>query len=271
MKLTAPGLRTDLALLELQGSEVIDAGDHVVVRTPANPTFYWGNFLLLPTAVPDAEIDHWIARFEAEFPDARHRAIAFADAEGEHSGWRTRGYDVEVDVDLALRGRAPAGGDAPTGIEVRALTTDTDWEQSAALGASDVPEARRDDHLLFELRRAVAQRGMVDSGRGHWVGAFEGDRLVAGLGIVRLGRLARYQNVMTQADYRRRGIAGALVRAAGEWALADPEVEQLVIVAEAGGPAIGLYERAGFSEVARHVAVSRTPSVEWAARPTSGS
>jgi ribosomal protein S18 acetylase RimI-like enzyme len=65
---------------------------------------------------------------------------------------------------------------------------------------------------------------------------------------------------MTLAEYRRRGIAGALVRAAGEWAFTDPEVERLVIVAEDGGPAIGLYRRAGFREVGRRVQVCRTPA-----------
>jgi ribosomal protein S18 acetylase RimI-like enzyme len=75
---------------------------------------------------------------------------------------------------------------------------------------------------------------------------------------VRLGDLARYQDVVTLESHRRRGIAGALVRAAGEWALEDPAIGRLVIVAEDGGPAIGLYQRAGFAEVARHVGVSRT-------------
>ncbi len=82
---------------------------------------------------------------------------------------------------------------------------------------------------------------------------------MARLGIVRLGDLARYQDVVTLESHRRRGLAGALVRAAGEWALDDPAVGQLVIVAEDGGPAIGLYQRAGFAEVARHVGVSRAP------------
>ena len=39
MEVTSPGLVTDLALLELQGSTVTDRGDHLVVRTDANPTF----------------------------------------------------------------------------------------------------------------------------------------------------------------------------------------------------------------------------------------
>jgi hypothetical protein len=36
------GLRTELALRVLSGSLVEDRGDHLVVRTPDNPTFWWG-------------------------------------------------------------------------------------------------------------------------------------------------------------------------------------------------------------------------------------
>ncbi|MGO4360873.1 GNAT family N-acetyltransferase [Terrabacter sp. RAF57] len=154
----------------------------------------------------------------------------------------------------------PAPADAPDGIRLTPLESDDDWEQSADVGGSDTPEDRRDARLVFERRRAAAQRGLVESGRARWFGAFDGDRLVANLGIVRLGDLARYQDVVTLESHRRRGIAGALVRAAGEWALEDPAVGRLVIVAEEGGPAIGLYQRAGFAEVARHVAVSRAPA-----------
>jgi len=259
MIVDAPGLRTDLALLELQGSQVVDHGDLVVVRTPSNPAYYWGNFLLLPADVPGADVDRVVARFEAEHPKALHRAIAFADPRGDHSGWEARGFDVELDVDL-VTDAVPAAAPPPEGIDVRPLVSDDDWEQSASVGAGDAPAESSDERHLFELRRAASQRGLVDSGRGRWFGAFDGDTLVASLGIVRLGRLARYQDVMTLAAYRRRGIAGALVRAAGEWAFTDPEVERLVIVAEDGGPAIGLYRRAGFREVARRVQVCRTPA-----------
>ncbi len=150
--------------------------------------------------------------------------------------------------------------DLPDGIRLHELTSDDDWEQSARVGGGDTPEAHRDSRLVFERRRVAAQRGLVASGRARWFGAFDGDRLVARLGIVRLGDLARYQEVVTLESHRRRGLAGALVRAAGKWAFEDPAVGQLVIVAEDGGPAIGLYQRAGFAEVARHVGVSRPPA-----------
>jgi ribosomal protein S18 acetylase RimI-like enzyme len=259
MRLDSPGLTTDLDLLRLQGSTVTDHGDHLVVRTPANPTFWWGNFVLVPTAARAGEVDRWIARFEEELPDAQHRAVAFALDGGDTDAWAARGWEVEGDVDLATTA-VPVAGDAPDGIRLRALASDDDWEQSAQVGAHGTSAEQLDHRLVFERRRVDAQRRLVDSGRAQWFGAFDGDRLVARLGIVRLGPLARYQEVVTLESHRRRGLAGALVRAAGEWAFEDPAVSQLVIVAEDGGPAIGLYRRAGFTEVARHVGVSRAPA-----------
>ncbi|GAA1991824.1 hypothetical protein GCM10009817_37450 [Terrabacter lapilli] len=265
MRIDSPGLTTDLDLLRLQGSTVTDHGDHLVVRTDANPTFWWGNFVLVPTEARATEVDRWVARFEQEFPEARHRAIAFALAGGDTDAWAGHRWEVDVDVDLATTD-LPLPAEVPPGIPAlragsspRALSSDDDWEQSAQVGARDTPEPQLEERLVFERRRVAAQRELADSGRARWFGAFDGDRLVARLGIVRLGGLARYQDVVTLASHRRRGLAGALVRAAGQWAFEDPAVRQLVIVAEDGGPAIGLYRRAGFVEVARHVGVSRPP------------
>jgi ribosomal protein S18 acetylase RimI-like enzyme len=259
VRIDSPGLTTDLDLLRLQGSAVTDHGDHLVVRTEANPTFWWGNYVLVGAAARADEVDRWVARFEEEFPEAQHRAVAFAQAGGDTDAWAARGWEVESDVDLATT-QVPVAGDVPDGMRLRALTTDDDWEQSAQVGGRDTPEAQRERRLVFERRRVTAQRALVDSGRARWFGAFDGDRLVARLGLVRLGGLARYQDVVTLESHRRHGLAGALVRVAGEWAFEDPAVGELVIVAEDGGPAIGLYQRAGFTEVARHVGVSRAPA-----------
>ena len=266
MKIDSPGLRSDLDLLLLQGSSVVDAGDHLVVRTEANPTYWWGNFVLVSGEAHKAEIDHWTERFEHEFPSSTHRAIGFTKSGGDLEAWRKAGWDAEVDVDLALRG-VPSEADPPDGILLRPLDGDDDWDQSAVVGASDTPVDRADG-LVFERRRAAAQRSLVESGRARWFGAFDGDHLVGTLGIVRLGDLARFQDVVTLASHRRRGIAAALLRAAADWALTDPAVEQLVIVAEDGGPAIALYQRAGFVEVARHDAVSRATTSPHSAAAT---
>ena len=72
------GWHTDLAVRRLDGSTIEEHDDHVVVRTPSNPLFYWGNFVLVtdPDTVDDA--DHWLAVFERTFPSAAHRAIGMA-------------------------------------------------------------------------------------------------------------------------------------------------------------------------------------------------
>ena len=64
MDVESLGYRTDLALLRLGGSTIEDGGDHLVVRSPYNPTFYWGNFLLLDRVPAGAEAtQQWLDRF----------------------------------------------------------------------------------------------------------------------------------------------------------------------------------------------------------------
>jgi GNAT superfamily N-acetyltransferase len=258
MHVDSPGLATDLALLELQGSTIRDRGDHLVVRTPANPTFWWGNFLLLEHPVRAAEIPAWLDRFAAELPEAQHRAFAFTSGAGDREAWQEQGFAVETDVTLTI-GKVPSWSPVDEGVAIRQFAGASDWSHAAELGASDVPIGELEDRLVFERRRAAAQRDLVDDGRGVWFGAFIGEHLVGKAGVVRLGTRARYQDVITHAGYRRKGIAGGLLRVAGEWALTHPDVRELVIVAEDGGPAIGLYERLGFEEASRHVSVERAP------------
>ena len=47
MEVRSLGYRTDLMIRALEGSQLADRGDYLVVRTPQNPSYWWGNFLLL--------------------------------------------------------------------------------------------------------------------------------------------------------------------------------------------------------------------------------
>ncbi|MDV3222687.1 GNAT family N-acetyltransferase [Intrasporangium sp.] len=259
MLIDSPGLATDLAILELEGSTITDHGDHLVVRTVSNPTYYWGNFLLLGTAPAANEIPSWLARFEEEFPAAAHRTFAVLEVEADHSPWTEHGCTVELDSALAatqLIAPEPPSMDA----EIRAFSTDDDWEQSARLSAEDDDSSDPEARLTFERRRALAERSQAQSGRGRWFGAFVDGQLVARAGIVLLGARARYRFVVTHPEHRRRGLAGALVHAAGQWALAQPGVEQVVIVADTDGPAINLYRSLGLREAGSHIGIERRPA-----------
>jgi len=91
---------------------------------------------------------------------------------------------------------------------------------------------------------------MVRHGHGAWFGAFVDGVIRAELGIFTDGEgIARYQFVGTHPDFRRRGLTSALVASAGQWALASlPGVRELVIIADAGGPAARIYRRVGFRD-----------------------
>ncbi len=83
--LRSPGYATDLALLAREGGEVDDRGDHLVVRTPANPTFHWGNCLLLRSAPEPGTLADWLEVFRAAHPGARHVAIGIDDPAADPS------------------------------------------------------------------------------------------------------------------------------------------------------------------------------------------
>ena len=80
MEVRSLGYRTDLAILALEGSQVTDHGDHLVVRTPSNPDYWWGNFLLLEDLGPGSG-SVWMARFAAEFPGAQHMALGLDETD----------------------------------------------------------------------------------------------------------------------------------------------------------------------------------------------
>src|SRR5690242_3455621 len=99
---------TDLAVRRAGGSSVEERPDHLVVRTPDNPTFHWGNFVLVtdPASVDDAP--RWLEVFEKEFPDAAHRAIGLV-ADPDAAAWTAVGLAIEHEDVLSTDARPEAG------------------------------------------------------------------------------------------------------------------------------------------------------------------
>ena len=108
------------------------------------------------------------------------------------------------------------------------MSSDADWSQS--------PAFRRD-----------ARRRLVDGGNAVFLGAFAEGALAADLGIVYCGAgVARYQDVVTRAPHRRRGLASHLLGAASAWA-AGRGVHTWVILADADEVPSRLYQGLGFT------------------------
>lgn len=251
--------RTDVALRAYAGGEVEDRGDHLIVRTPANPTFYWGNFLLLAAPPSTASVEHWLAVFEDAFPEAQHRTFGVDGCRGtldDLGGFRAAGLGVEVSTVLTTHALA-AAPPSVDGAVVRPLSDDRDWEQQVELSMSDPDLAGGRE---FATRRARAERGLVEDGHGVWWGAFVDDVLAASLGVfVASTGLARYQGVQTHPAYRRRGLCTALVHAAGRHALAELGARRLLIVADPDDDAVRVYRRAGFRDGETQLQAARLP------------
>jgi ribosomal protein S18 acetylase RimI-like enzyme len=246
VRITSLGLRTDVALRVLEGAEVIDRGDHLVIRSLDNPGFWWGNFLLLGAMPETGTAGSWLARFAAEFPAARHVALAVD----------TTDEVAVIPGEFAAAGLEPQHGTVLTcaavwppphrssDAEIRPLASDADWQQSFELGVRCFGDDGAQEYLK---RRAAARRRLTRAGSGAWFGAFSGGRLLAQLGVCDAGGgFARYQDVETDPAARRRGLAGTLVWHAGCYGREVLGASTLVIVADPAEAAIRLYRACGF-------------------------
>jgi ribosomal protein S18 acetylase RimI-like enzyme len=239
------GYRTDLAILAIGGSQITDRGDHLVIRTAGNPDYWWGNFLLLQDLKPGSG-DGWMARFAAEFPDARHIAVGVDETDGSGvDPGGLAGLTMERNsVMTATSVHAPPHPN--TDAAFRTLNGDGDWQQSLELTAAVYPGEPGDD-TGFVTAQQAARRALTEAGHGAWFGAFVDGTLVCQLGLVMSeSGLARYQSVETHPAARRRGLAGTLVWHAGTAALAG-RASTVVMVADPDDSAIRVYRSLGFA------------------------
>jgi ribosomal protein S18 acetylase RimI-like enzyme len=252
------GYRTDLAILALEGSQVTDQGDYLVIRTTANPDYWWGNFLLLRDLKPGSGTG-WLDTFTAEFPGARHLTLgvdepdaASVDA-GELPGM-TRERNA---VMTAAAVHAPPRPN--TDAVIRTLAGDVDWRQSFEL-ATALYAGEPGGDAAFLSAQLKAKRSLTESGHAAWFGAFLDGTLVAQLGLVTgIAGLARYQSVETHPAARRRGLAGTLVWHAGTAAIAAG-TRTLVMVADPDDDAIRVYRSVGFTETESQLGFIRRPA-----------
>jgi ADP-ribose pyrophosphatase YjhB (NUDIX family)/GNAT superfamily N-acetyltransferase len=246
------GWHTDLAVHRLSGATITEHSDHLVVRTPAEASYHWGNFVLVtdPDRLDDA--GHWVRVFEDALPDARHRAIGLVAEPANRIAWAAAGLVLEHE-DVLATATGPERRPLADGYRVREIRSDDDWEQQAA---PDDPTPAR---VEFARRHAESRRRIVERGDAAFFGAFDGDRLASSLGIVDCGDgIFRYQEVRTDGQHRRRGLAGHLLGVAADWAAARG-CRRWVIVADADSDASRLYQAVGFAPVLRSCQAYRSP------------
>lgn len=237
------GFRTDLMVRSLAGSQIVDRGDHLVVRTDQNPGYYWGNFILARDDLDNAE--RWVRVFRQSFPAAAHLAIGLDTARSAVplDGYRAAGLAPEVSTVLVATEPALPQRPRPE-ADIRTLRTDADWAQvmnPRAEGPIEPAEQSFQDRKMAEWRR------LAEAGHGAWFGAFVDGDLRAGLGLFSDGSgVARFQSVDTHPDYRGRGLASWLIYEASRYGRSTLAARELVIVADPEYLAIEIYRVLGF-------------------------
>ncbi len=272
----ALGFRSELIFHRFDG-EVIDrrAEDGLqVFRTPSNPGFFWGNFLLFDRAPAAGDLARWEALFArwiaTPLPQCTHRAYGWMqDEPGEVDAFLAAGF-TRNDTCVLQAGRLPPAPPPRVDAQLRAFDGDADWAaQLAADVAQRDPAYGEDSYRAFCEGRNARWRRMIDAGRGQWFGAFverDGEPcLAASLGVFGEAdaeatdgeRIARFQWVSTQPAFQRLGLCRALLAHAGAFACDELHATVLVIASEADSMPEQLYRAAGFEAVGHQRGLQR--------------
>lgn len=265
---------TDLALRRLEGAVITRTPDQTVIRSPRNPTFWWGNFLLMPRAPGPGDLERWLGAFGEHLPQAAHCAFGVDTADGEAGAaddFVEAGFTLFRDTVLTAE-RTVAPRRLNSDALCRPLATDADWQAALelrlAVNAGDPEPMEPSGYRTFVTRKLADYRAAQATGAGAMWGAFDdAGQMLSGLGIFDAGpdlqtgqRVARYQSVETHPDARSRGLAGTLVHAAGEWARETLGTQTLVIVADPEYHAQRLYERVGFRPTEVQLGFEKPPA-----------
>jgi len=262
--------RTDFFIARVTGGEVIDRGRYAVLRTPSNPDFWWGNFLVHRDP-PDPRVaidDH--AR---EFPESKHALVAWDRPDGDAGrveAFVPHGFAIDEGVTLTARRDdlvAPARSDES--IVVAPLRGDADWRDVVEQQVKAFAPRRSgslDDLRTFHERQHATYRAMQERGVGQWWGARIDGTMAGSLGLVHVaddqpgGKVGRFQLVGVDPAFGRRGVCSTLVHHVARRALFEEGLDTLVMCADATYHAAKVYESVGFKPTEKLVAAIKKPA-----------
>jgi hypothetical protein len=199
MKLRSVGYRSDLIFTNFDG-EVFDRGDYLVVKTPVNPNYFWGNLLIFDRSPRVGDFEKWKTIFVKEFDDPRiyHLTFAWDSPEGDTgqvSEFLENGFNLDKGVVLTAQ-KVQAPKKMHSLVVVKPIESNQEWEDSirvqTACGGGTLSKQQWEGFYRSQMDR---YRKMVQIGLGQWFGAFVNGKIVGGLGIFTDEEIGRYQIV----------------------------------------------------------------------------
>lgn len=268
-QLRALTFRTDFFIARITGGEVIDRGRYAVLRTPSNPDFWWGNFLVhRDPPTPDVALDD----HAREFPDSKHALVAWDRPDGDAGhvdAFVAHGFAIDEGVTLtARRGDLVAPTRSDPRIVPAPLESDDDWRDVVEQQLKAFAPRRSgslEDLRTFHERQHATYRAMQERGDGQWWGARIDGTMAGSLGLVRVadgapgGAVGRFQLVGVDPAFGRRGVCSALVHHVARHALFEQGLDTLVMCADATYHAAKVYESVGFRRTEKLVAAIKRP------------
>ena len=95
LNLRSLGMRSEFIFVDFDGV-IEDRGDYLVVRTPENPTYFWGNFIVMRRPPRAGDLAAWREIFHSEIRDPRiyHETFGWDSPEGEDAKSTKKGVRV---------------------------------------------------------------------------------------------------------------------------------------------------------------------------------
>ncbi|TPV92765.1 MAG: GNAT family N-acetyltransferase [Myxococcales bacterium FL481] len=264
MQIRKLGTRSDLIFPRFCG-RIDDRGDYLAIRTPSNPNYYWGNYLVFDHPPVRGCLSRWVNIFHHEFPDyahPHHYAFAWDDdgrCEPDCTEFLQANFREEREVVLVID-RIEALNHIVRDLEIAECRTAADWDAAWKLLLRTAGPMLTPYHREYCRVCLQHYRRMSEAGKGAWLLARCGGEMVAHVGIYCDGELGRFRQVATLPSHRRRGIASLLVAEAAKLGTERFGASKLVIVADPDSSGERLYKRLGFREQERNDQLSWSPA-----------
>jgi hypothetical protein len=108
MQIKSLGYRTDLFFPRFEG-KIYDRGEYLVILTPSNPGFYWGNYLFFSNPPGRGDFERWLALFTREISsrqETHHKVFGWDSVGGELgevSPFLDAGYILNQNIVMTAR------------------------------------------------------------------------------------------------------------------------------------------------------------------------
>ena len=137
MEVASLGYRTSLFFAAFDG-QIIDRGNYLIIRTPTNPSFFWGNYLLFDRPPADGDLERWCEPFADEIgspPQVKHQTFGWdssRDELGVIEPFLQNGFHREVRRCVRpARQLHPPLADPHLDLQFVRCVRDEEWDQSA--------------------------------------------------------------------------------------------------------------------------------------------